>query len=165
MKVIIIAAVSENNVIGNKGKIPWHSREDLLFFKETTVGFPVIFGRRTFESISRPLEKRINIVITTHPELFIKFKEVKCFFSLKEALDFCDESGFEKVFIAGGSQLYKEALKHSAQIILSRMPFECEGDKFFPEIESRDWAVESTEKRKEFEIFFYKRRVNELKQD
>lgn len=158
MKSVIIAAVSENNVIGNKGGIPWHSKEELLFFKETTIGFPVIFGRRTFESVGKPLEKRINIVITTHPELFIKFKEVKCFSSLHEALNYCKELGIEKAFIAGGSEIYREALPLADEMIISRMPFECGGDRFFPEFSIDEWYAASREKRNEFEIFVYKRK-------
>ena len=158
MKSIIIAAVSKNNIIGKDGKIPWHSKEELRHFKDTTTGFPVIMGRKTFESIGKPLENRLNIVITAHPGLFIKFAEIKCFNSLKEALFFCENHYFGQVFIAGGARLYNEAILTADELIISRMNFECEGDTHFPGISSEKWSPGKTEKRNEFEILFYSKK-------
>jgi dihydrofolate reductase len=163
--LIIIAAVAQNNVIGKNGKIPWNSKEELAFFKETTMGFPVIMGRKTFESIGRPLQGRLNLIITTHPELFIKFEEVKCFFSLGSAVDYCQSCGSEKVFIAGGSGIYNEAINLADELIISRMMFNSEGDTFFPEINPDKWIPVVKEPKQDFEINIYKRKVNDRKTD
>lgn len=163
--MIIIAAVAQNNVIGKSGKIPWHSREELAFFKETTMGSPVVMGRKTFESIGKPLPGRLNLVITTHPELFIKFEELKCFFNLGYAVDFCKAGGFGNVYIAGGSKLYNEAINLADELIISRMMFECEGDTFFPAIDPEIWNPVKKEEKEDFEIIIYKRKVNDRKTD
>lgn len=157
MKIIIIAALSENNVIGMNGGVPWQSSPDMSHFKETTLGFPVIMGRKTFESIGTPLKERLNIIITTHPELFIKFRDVKCFLSLNEALVYCKGKNFSKVFIAGGGMIYKEAIGIADEMILSRMNFECQGDTYFPHIEPSIWEVKEKRILSDFQIITYRK--------
>ncbi len=159
MKIIIIAAVSGNNVIGREGAIPWHSREELSYFKEATYGFPVIMGKNTFLSIGKPLTGRLNIIITSNPQLFIKFEDIKCFFNLKEALFFCENNYFERVFIAGGAKLYSEAIEKADEMIISRMNFDVEGDTFFPYIDPEIWDKTKGEKYNEFETYIYTKKV------
>src|SRR3990167_8007223 len=102
----LIAAISKNNVIGKKNKLPWHLPADLQHFKKMTMGKPIIMGRKTFESIGRPLPQRDNIVVTRQTN----FKATGCIVahSLDEALARLKER--EEVFIIGGAELYKEGL-------------------------------------------------------
>lgn len=161
MKIVIIAAVSKNNIIGKEGKIPWHFPEELKHFKETTTRFPVIMGRKTFESIGKPLINRMNIIITSHPELFIKFEEVKCFPNLKEALLYCEKNNHEKVFVAGGGAVYTEALCFADEMIISRMNIETDGDTFFPPIEADAWNEKNRIVKNNFEIVTYSKKEND----
>lgn len=152
MEKIIIAAVSQNNVIGSKDKIPWHSLEELNHFKNTTVGYPVIMGRKTYHAIGKPLSGRTNIVITSKEEFN---KDVITFPSLEEAFNFCETKGFEKVFIIGGSQIFNEAISKADKIILSRMKFNSKGDKFFPEINSLHWFLTEAVEYWDFTLLTY----------
>jgi dihydrofolate reductase len=157
LKKIIIAAISRNNVIGKEGNIPWHSDEELKHFKDTTLGYPIIMGRRTFESIGKPLIKRLNIIITSHPELFIKFVDIKCFFSVKEALNFCEMSNYDKVFIAGGGKLFEDTINYADEMIISQMNFHSEGDTFFPVIDPEIWTEKENILFKEFKVATYRK--------
>jgi len=148
-------AVAVNNVIGDKGKIPWHSKEELIHFKDMTIGFPVIMGRKTFEALGKPLPGRLNLIITSHPEFFSKFEDVKCFSALKYALKFSSENNFEKAFIAGGAGLYKEGIEYADEMIISRMNFEAAGDTFFPDINTDKWILKETKKKSNFKILIY----------
>jgi len=161
LKLVIIAAVAKNNVIGKNGKMPWHSGEELAFFKGTTTGFPVIMGRSTFESIGLPLKDRLNLIITSHPELFVKFEGVKCFYNLSETLNFCMENNFSKVFIAGGGKVYSDSINLADELIISRMDLEPEGDTFFPGINPDIWLETDIIKKTDFEIHTYKRKLND----
>ncbi len=124
----LIAAVANNRVIGNSGQIPWNIPEDLQHFKELTMGYPVIMGRRTFESIGRALPGRENIVVTSTRTEIPGCKTAR---SLTEALELA--SG-EKVFIIGGEQLYKEAMPLADYLDLTLVDAAPEGDTFFPEV-------------------------------
>ena len=95
MEIIIIAAVSKNGVIGDKGKMPWHSKDELAFFKDTTLGNPVLMGRKTFESLRASLEGRTNIIITKNHRL--KFPQsCRTFFSIELAIEFCVNKSYDK---------------------------------------------------------------------
>ncbi len=159
MLKIIIAAVAQNGVIGRStGEMPWHSREEFQHFKNTTIGFPVIMGRKTFESLGGPLKGRLNIILTKEMK-FTSYNEeyIKVLSSLKEAYDFCEENKFVKIFIIGGGQIFPEAIKSADELIISFMKFNAEGDVYFPEINQKDWKEKSREDRSEFEIVYYKR--------
>ena len=146
MEVIMIVAVASNNVIGRDGKLPWHLPSDLQHFKRTTMGFPLIMGRKTFEAIGRPLPGRDNIVLTRDPSLTIPGCVIK--HSLPEALDHCREQ--QKVFIIGGGDIFKLALPYTDTIIVTALEREVEGDVYlepidparFKEIESRFFDAE-----------------------
>lgn len=158
MKKIIIAAVAKNGVIGRtNGEMPWHSKEEFQHFRNTTIGFPLIMGRKTFESLGKPLKGRLNIIITKNPDLKYNFDEVKIFHSLDEAYSYCEKEKFEKIFITGGGHIYNLTINHVDELIISIMNFNAEGDVYFPKIDEKIWKVKSNEKRSEFEIFYYEK--------
>jgi len=143
MKISIIAAVSENSVIGRKGKIPWHLSGDLKNFRRITKGHHLIMGRKTYQSIGHPLPDRINIIVSRNPKLKIK----KCIIthSLKEALQVSQDAGEKEVMIIGGEQIYKQVLPLAEKIYLTRVKVNVVGDTYFPKIESSDWKEISCE--------------------
>ncbi len=130
MIISLIAAMSENRVIGRHNTIPWRLPDDLKRFREITLGHPVIMGRKTFESIGRPLPGRKNIIVTRntdyHPEDCIVAH------NLREALEECADS--EEVFICGGGEIFREMLPMAERIYLTVIHEEIEGDTFFPTI-------------------------------
>lgn len=157
MKIIIISAVAKNSVIGkSNGEIPWHIKEEFQHFKKTTFGFPIIMGRKTFESLQQPLKGRLNIVITSNINYNID-NEIKVFNSINDALDFCKSLNIEKVFIIGGAEVYKQALNFADEMIISYMNFNADGDIFFPDFRIEDWQIISEEEREQFKIVHYKR--------
>lgn len=130
-KVSLIAALSENRVIGKDNKLPWHISEDLKRFKEVTSGHPVIMGRKTFQSISRPLPGRLNIVITRDPNW--KMDGVSVAHSLGEALELGKKENSGEVFIIGGGQIFAEAISNADKLYLTVIHTEIDGDAFFPD--------------------------------
>lgn len=145
MKIVIIAAIAQNGVIGRDGKIPWKIPSDMASFVYTTQGHPVIMGRKTYESIPpkfRPLDKgRTNIVVTRHPEEITFSKEgIHLAGSLKEAIEIASQ--FDKMaFVAGGSEIYREALPLADTLALTVVCAEVEGDAKFPEIDEERYPV------------------------
>ncbi|MBA4406077.1 diacylglycerol kinase [bacterium] len=158
MKKIIIAAVSKNNVIGKDGKLPWHSKEELQHFKKITIGFPVIMGRKTWEVLGKPLEGRLNIVVTNNQDYTAPYREVVFFYSLKQALDFCKTSVYSKVFIIGGREIFNQIVDDADEMIISEMNFESEGDVYFPEVDGTKWQLDSNELFTDFTVHYYIRR-------
>lgn len=156
MKIIIISAIGQNFVIGKDGKIPWHSSEEFRHFKSATMGSPMIMGRKTFESIGKPLPGRLSIVISSN-EILILPAGVKKFSSIGAALDFCEKENQEKVFIIGGGSIYKEAINFADELIISVMNLNPEGDTFFPEINDQIWKENKTEKFEEFSVKYFAR--------
>lgn len=130
-KISLIAACSENRVIGRAGKIPWHLSDDFRRFKERTMGHPIIMGRKTHESIGRPLPGRTNIVITRDTGRQIPGCVIAG--SLDEALAKAREIDSEEVFIGGGGQIYAEALPKADRLYLTLIHAIMDGDAFFPE--------------------------------
>jgi dihydrofolate reductase len=125
MKLIIIAAIARNRVIGSNGKLPWHIPEDLARFKQLTTGHVVIMGRKTFDSLENPLPNRTNIVITSNV-----INGVKSYPSLAFALQaFKNE---KEVFVIGGGRLYAEALKFADELRLTLVDRDVAGDTYFP---------------------------------
>ena len=159
MRIIIISAIAQNRVIGkSNGEMPWHEKEEFQHFKQTTFGFPVIMGRKTFETLGKPLKGRENIIVTRNDNFKIDFEETKVCYSLNEAIEYCESKNSEKAFIIGGGQIYKQAISIADDMILSFMKFEAEGDVKFPEINYNDWKVVSVEDREKFEIKRYVRK-------
>ncbi len=158
MKKIIVVAVSLNNVIGKDGKVPWHSQEELSHFKNTTSGYPVLMGRRTWQSIIKPLENRLNIILSRDKDYKSKHENVYIFTSFNDALQYCEKEKFEKIFIIGGGEIYKEVINFCDEIILSKMNFETDGDVFFPEIKSEMWEEISKKVFTDFTVHYYIRK-------
>lgn len=154
LKKIIIVAIAKNRVIGNGAQIPWHSREEFKHFKATTMGSPILMGRKTFESIGKPLPGRLNVIITRNTDLKYDFENVVIVNSLEDAFKKC-ENDYEKVFICGGGNIYKQSLDIADEIILSEMKLEPEGDVYFPEIPEDKWEVNKTADFEEFKVFWY----------
>ncbi len=124
-----IAAMSENRVIGNRGKIPWHIPEDFRWFKHKTMGGTLIMGRKTFESIGKPLPGRKTVVVTRSP-LVIQGVE------LQSNLSSLLQTEIPNAWICGGAQIYGEALSSCSYLYLTRVKKQAEGDAFFPEFEN-----------------------------
>ena len=139
MEVIIIAAMAANRVIGRGNTIPWHIPEELQWFKATTMGHALIMGRKTYESIGRPLPGRVTFVISRNPNR--SFPGCTTVQSLNQALDLC--MGQEKVFITGGAQIYTQALPLTDAIILSVLNQKIAGDTFFPPVPGQDFIETS----------------------
>jgi dihydrofolate reductase len=159
-----IAAVARNNAIGKDNALLWHIPEDLKYFKKTTMGRPMIMGRKTFESFGKPLPGRPHIVISRayknleansptplykemeatphhpHPQinegpfLYASINE-----GIKAAKDMAEKIGVDEVFIAGGGEIYKQTLPMTERLYLTRIEKEYEGDTFFPELNAHEW--------------------------
>lgn len=158
MKIIIIVAIAQNGVIGrSNGDMPWHVSKDFQHFKETTMGFPIIMGRKSFESLGKPLKGRENIVITRNKNLKLNFPEVKIFHSLNDAIDYCKSLNTEKIFITGGGEIYKQSVSLADEMIISHMKFNAEGEIEFPSFNKSDWEILGRDDREEFEIVTYTR--------
>jgi dihydrofolate reductase len=136
VEVFIIAAMAANRVIGRGNSIPWHIPGELQWFKATTMGHVLIMGRKTHDSIGRPLPGRTTVVISRAPGLCLP--GCSTVQSLEQALTLC--AGREKVFIAGGSQIYTLALPLADTIILSVLDQEFAGDTFFPPIPEEEFS-------------------------
>lgn len=147
--ISIIVAVAKNGVIGDKNSLLWHLREDMIHFRTTTSGHPVVMGRKTYDSIGRPLPKRTNVVITRDTNLAIE--GCTMVHSLDEAVAMFDKS--EEVFIIGGAQIYKQALPIADRIYLTVIDKEYEGDTSFPEIDYSAWNEISREEHSGGEEF------------
>ena len=141
MKVILIAALNPKRLIGREGALPWHYRADLEHFKRSTLGHPILAGRKTFESFQRrPLPGRPNLVLTRDPA-YPAPPGVRLCHSFAEALEYAASLGTGKLFVVGGAQLYCLALPHADELLLTWVPDQVEGDTFFPEWNELEWEV------------------------
>lgn len=133
----LIVAMSQNRVIGKNNQLPWHLPADLAWFRENTLGKPVIMGRKTFESIGRPLPKRTNIVLSRQA---FHFEGTQWQSSLQDALDSVKD--FPEVMLIGGGELFKQALPQAKRLYLTEIQTALEGDTFFPELDWANWCIE-----------------------
>ncbi len=154
MTISIIAAISKNGVLGKENKLLWHLPEDFKFFKDTTMGHPIIMGRKTFESLPGILPGRTHVVVT-RDENFQK-NGIKTAKSLEEAVQIAQKEDLE-VFICGGGQIYKEALEKNLvdKILLTEIDAEIEGDTFFPDFNKSQWNLSHRECHKKDEKHMY----------
>jgi dihydrofolate reductase len=146
MKFSHVVACSKNRVIGHEGKMPWHLPEDLKLFKKITTGHVVIMGRKTFESIGRPLPQRLNIVVSQQ-NLNLP-ADIRRASSLEEALDLAhalEGPWGQEAFIIGGGQIYTQSLPIVDQIYMSQVPLDVPGDTWYPEIDPNRFLVKSQE--------------------
>ena len=157
MKIALIVAMSENGTIGAKGKIPWHLSEDLRRFKQLTMGHPVLMGRKTYESIGKPLPGRTNIVLTRGAK-FITPAGVLAFASLETALDHCRHQHEASVFIIGGAEVYRQALPLAGKLFITEVHLHVNGDTTFPEYDHKEWAEVAREDHPECSFVEYARR-------
>jgi len=160
LKLIIIAAIAKNGVIGANGSIPWHSKEDFKHFKETTLGFPVLMGLKTFESLGKPLPGRLNIVLSNLLTVPCKGENPIYFGEMERALEYCREQDFERVFIMGGGSIYQQTIELANEMILSFMDLSVEGDVHFPAIDENIWEIENEADKGEFVVKYFKRLTN-----
>lgn len=149
--ITIIAAASENNVIGKDNKLIWHLSDDLKHFKELTKGHHVIMGRKTFESMPKALPNRTNVIITRNRNYTADNAIVVQ--SLDDALKISSKDS--QPFIIGGGEIYKMAMSIADRIELTRVHADFEGDAFFPEIELSEWKEVKIDKRKKDENHNY----------
>ncbi len=139
MQKNIIVAIADNNAIGRDNGLLWHISEDLRFFKRQTLGWPVIMGRKTFESIGRALPGRVNIVISRG---FSTGEEVAVAGSLEEAFKIAESTNLEKCFVMGGGQIYAQALRVADRLLVTHVHTVIEdADTFFPPIDPVVWQV------------------------
>ena len=137
MEKYIIVAISDNNAIGRNNELLWHISEDLRFFRRTTVGSPVIMGRKTFESIGKALPSRVNIVISRG---FSTAEEVAVCSNLEDAFKVAEETNLEKCFVIGGGQIYSQALPLVDKLVVTHVHTVIEdADTFFPAIDPAIW--------------------------
>ena len=139
MKISIIVAADENNGIGANNQLLWHLPADLKFFKETTTGHTIIMGRKTFDSIGKPLPKRRSLVISRDKDL--KIDGAETFTAIADALAVCNTEN--EVFIIGGAEIYNLALSFSDRIYLTKVHHEFKAEVFFPEISVNEWKETS----------------------
>ena len=148
MKLAIIVAAASNGVIGTNNQLPWHLPQDLKYFKSVTLGKPVIMGRKTYESIGRPLPGRKNIVVTRNAEwqvdgvLSVNSLE-RALVEARKALDNSESSATEAMII-GGAEIYRSALPQVDRVYLTRVDVAVEGDAFFPALPEVEWQLVST---------------------
>lgn len=137
MKISAIAAMSENRVIGDDNQLPWHLPADLKHFKALTSGHPILMGRKTYESIGRPLPNRSNIIISRNPD----FKAEGCTVvkDIAAAVDCAQKQDSEEIFIIGGAEVYKQLLPEIDRIYLTIVHEDFEGDAYFPELDMSEW--------------------------
>ena len=138
MMVTLIAAMSRDGTIGDQGKIPWHCSEDLRRFKQVTMGFPIIMGRKTYESIGKSLPGRENMILTRSKNFEAPAGASK-FSSLKEALAYCHKKNVRQAFIIGGAEIYRQALPLADRFLLTRIDRDITGDTKFPPYDPSRW--------------------------
>jgi dihydrofolate reductase len=139
--IAMIVAMSENRVIGKNNALPWHLPADLAFFKKTTLGHPVIMGRKTYQSIGRLLPGRRNLILTRDASFHIDNADI--FSSVSEAIASCSNS--DKLFIIGGAELFTSTLDIVNDLYITIIHADIEGDTFFPTIDLNQWHQVSSE--------------------
>ena len=156
MQILIISAIAKNRVIGKNNDLPWHYPEDFKRFKTLTSGHAVVMGRKTYESLGRPLPKRINIVLSRNKDL--KIEGCQTAQSLEQAKEICKQNNEQQMWIIGGSTVYKEGLKIADTLELTELYKAFDGDTFFPEFDKNDWQETNREKHEEYDFVTYKKR-------
>lgn len=138
-RLSILAAMARNRVIGQENRLPWHLPADLKHFKSLTMGHPIVMGRKTYESIGRPLPGRTNIILT-HQETF-EVPGAIVVHSIESALQKCRENNAvqHESFIIGGENLYRQTLPYCQRLYITEIQKDFDGDAFFPEFDSNEW--------------------------
>lgn len=138
MKIVLIAAMSKNNVIGIDGTLPWNLPEDLKRFRKITTGNMIIMGRKTYESIGRPLPKRTNIILTRNKS----FRPEGCYV-VNDFISFIAAMANSKgtLFVIGGEEVYKKFLPFADELLFTQIDKEFKGDAYFPSFKKREWKL------------------------
>lgn len=141
MIVSIIVAMDESRVIGKDNKLPWHLPRELQYVKRTTMGHPIILGRKNYESIGRPLPGRRNIIVTRNEHFQAEGCEIA--HNIDEVFQMCKSE--EEIFIFGGEEIYKLFLPYTNKLYITKIHHTFEGDTFFPEINEHEWIEQFAE--------------------
>lgn len=136
MIISLIAAMDRNLLIGNKNKLPWHLPADFAYFKSVTIGKPIVMGRKTWDSIGKPLPDRTNIVLSRNPEP--RFEGAVCVSSFDEAMAVVPDA--EEIMIIGGSSIYEMLMPMANRMYITYVDAEFDGDAWFPEIDKSQWC-------------------------
>lgn len=143
----LMVAMSRNRVIGRNNKLPWYLPEDLKYFKRTTLGKPIVMGRKTFESIGRPLPGRANLVVSRNQAW--EAPGVRVLHNLKAAYESAEAQaeidGVDEVMVIGGGEIFTEALPDADRLYLTEVHAEVDGDAWFPELDWSQWREISRE--------------------
>lgn len=150
--ISLIAAMSENRVIGNNNHLPWHIPEELQYFKQTTMGKPMIMGKNTFVSMGKkPLPGRTTIVLTRDPAF--KYEGIAVANSIEQALNIA--GNVPEIMIVGGAQIYTQFLPIADRVYLTVVPGEYQGDAYFPELQPQIWHLVSKHEHQKFTVNIY----------
>lgn len=144
LKITLVAAAAENNAIGKDNKMLWHLPDDFKYFKKSTLNHSVVMGRKTYQSIGKPLPERRNIVLTR--DLNWTAEDVDVANSLDEVFLYCRDE--REVFIIGGADIFKQALPLAQRILLTRVHATLDGDTYFPELAADEWKLVQQDHRK-----------------
>ncbi|WP_411845770.1 dihydrofolate reductase [Roseibacillus persicicus] len=156
MKLIAIVAHDPNRLIGADGDLPWHLPEDLAFFKKTTSGHPIVMGRKTFESIGRPLPKRQNIVLTRDHNWQAEGVTI---IHTPAALNTVDWQKPDPVFIIGGAEVYQQFLPLLDELMVTSVKKTYQGDTYFPEYSEQFIEAETLQENEEFSVIRFVRKA------
>ena len=151
--ITIVAALSRNGIIGVNGKLPWHNKEEIQHFKQLTTGKTVIMGRKTFESIGKPLANRRNVVVS---KTLKNIEGAEVYRSIEEALSKVETNG--EVFVIGGREVFEQTIKLADKMHLSCIYGNFEGDVFFPSFNKKQWKIIEKKKYNCFETTTYARK-------
>jgi dihydrofolate reductase len=143
--LVLIAAIAQNGVIGRDNRLLWRLKSDLKHFRTLTMGHPVIMGRKTFESIGKPLPGRSNIIVTSQSDFAPEGVHIAHSFeeARKIGARIAQESGLDAVFVAGGGQIYQALMPQADRLEITLVDLAPEGDAYFPEISREHWAIEA----------------------
>lgn len=141
MTISLVVAAASNNAIGKDGNMPWHLPNDMKHFKNITWGMPVVMGRKTFDSLGKPLAGRKNIVITRQPGW--RAEGTVAVKSIEDALFVAKEADANEVMVIGGGEIYRALFDRAKKIYLTRVEAEPEGDTFFPMLDPKQWYLSS----------------------
>lgn len=144
MKISLIAALADNNVIGRENDLVWRLPDDFKRFKRITSDNYILMGRKTFESLGKPLPNRTHIVITRNKEYQVPEGHY-VFESVEEAFVFCQNKGVKQLYVIGGGEIYRQTLFLADELILTEVKASPEGDTYFPEFKKENWKVTLSE--------------------
>ena len=162
IKISMIVAAADNNIIGKNNQMPWHITEDFQYFKKKTLGKPCIMGRKTFESIYNSLGKalpnRPSIAVSRNGyehEQAISASNIP--YAIEKAKELAEQSKVDEIMIIGGATIYEQSLSETNRIYLTRVHQSPDGDAFFPELNKSEWKEISCDKREGFSFLIYER--------